>query len=173
MVDLKLNERGDLSVQTQSERSRFNVTFMMSKYPAFKIIWKQGDGSGIEQPENSIEVSFFADVSPEYDEVQLLRDNNELKQRIWILLRTELKDLKNRADFGTELIRAKHFDVTQNSTLTTVKEIVLDAVSGLLSNPSVEVKRRHGSGVFDIHNLTVFIMDDGVPVFDFDLSEVD
>ena len=176
MADLKIDNSGDLVMDKENPLPCFKLSFIVSDYPAFHLSFRQTSEETFMSKGNKPLSQFmltFAPGTPSYpDIVPVINGNDELKQRIIILLRTELGEITNKSDFGTELYTVKHLDITQQSTLDRIHDIVYDAVKDILNDPNVFVSQKYGTGPFFHATAAVYIMDGNQSIYDFDLSEV-
>ena len=173
MLDLLMNDRGDLVSAAPLKYPKLNITWAAAENPVLKIMFRMGlNKEEFTAPDNdTLKLQFLTDRPEPLNEINALRDMEELKQRIKVLLRTELGDIQDSSSYGTSLVTDKHLDITSDSTISSVQETVLNAVSGLLDEPSVIVERAFSSsGPFYCQNLNVYIYDGSDEIYEFELE---
>lgn len=179
MIDLKLDTRGDIILDETPDNSRIKVSFGISPYPILKITFRQqkeyDTDAEIYQPNssNKIKIKFKTIAMPTGNQVGIsCYDKEEIKQRIRILLKTNLGEISSKEDFGTLLNNYRHKDLTQQSIRTTIEEQVEADLANILENPSVMARHERINSIFYYQNLTLYIYNNDQPVCDLTLEDI-
>lgn len=159
------------------QRKRFGfpqlkLTWTESKNDVLKLCFDIGR-SMYDPPENrGLKLNFRIRNRKDSDIYSTVRKYEELCQRILVLLRTELGEIGNAPGFGTKLIQQKHKDITDESVLQEVHDIVLNAVERHLEDPSVIIRREKNETAFSCQNVNVYIYDGRKEIYHFELGGI-
>lgn len=172
MLDLLINDRGDLVSDSPLNYPKLNIKWAAAKNPILKIMFRTGlNKEDFSAPSDSFKMMFYTDKPEALDEAYSLRDNEELKQRIKVLLRTELGDIQDAVNYGTIIVKNKHLDITSDTVIASVQSAVLSAVSDILEDPTVKVERAFAtSGPFYCQNLNIYIYEGSDEIYEFELE---
>ena len=170
MIDLKINATGDLELKENIKYPSFIMDFNINKYPAFKLDFKQGKAALSQIEDNGFMLNFMTNGVKGNYRCYAIRDAEQLKQRIAVILKTELGDIKNLENFGTLIRTLKHLDITADSTLQAIHDMVYDVISSMLEEPSIKVVKRKKDGPFFCQNLDVYIYDGENELYKFEIE---
>ena len=179
MIDLKIDTRGDIILDKAPNNPRVKISFGISPYPIFKVIFRQqkeyDTDADIYKPDSSnrIKIKFKTVAMPTGNQVGIsCYDEEEIKQRIRILLRTNFGEISSKEDFGTLLNNYRHKDLTQKAIRTTIEEQVEADLVNILDNPSVMARHERVNSQFYYQNLTLYIYNNDQPVCDLTLEDI-
>lgn len=177
MIDFKLTNSGDFTPDSPNKYPSFKLTFVTGEYPVCRIVFRQGNVYDKETETLSLsnmqcKISFYVINEDEEDSIvaKTVLDDDELRQRILIALRTELNSLSNNLDFGSDLQLDRHEDITQQKTLDSIQQHVYEIVAPLLTDPQVYVRKELSSGTFYCQNVNVYIYDGDTPIYTYQLE---
>lgn len=172
MLDLQIDNRGDLVSTDPLDYPKLNIRWVAAKNPILKILFRTGlNKEDYSAPKDSFKLMFYTSKPEPLKEFNTINSTEELKQRVKVLLRTELGDIQDSSTYGTSLIADKHLDITSAAVVNSVQSIVLEAVTDLLDEPSVVVERAFSSsGPFYCQNLNVYIYDGVDEIYEFELE---
>lgn len=164
MIDFKLTESGDISLDKQVEYPKLNLKFGMSEFPKLRITFR---GKTRKQKKKShrlrIEMMTMTKEKKNSLMVPVLRDNEEISQSLAIRLKTELGELQNFfADFGSELSRMRHTDLLSEKNHERIKAYVTKAISDILLTDEAVIKTERvktQDGNFAMETLKISIQD--------------
>ena len=171
MVDLKMTNTGDILVVKQEQLPSFHLIWRNASYPTFRLRWKQGR-SKEEEDAHGFCLKIRTSEKEKKKVSKTVYDNDEIKQRIIMELRTEYGDIANRSQYGSYLSLYKHEDITSSAIIRRIKSAIEGVVEKYLSSPTVEVKHAYGTGAFYCQNLNIYIYDNGRPFFEFVTEEI-
>lgn len=174
MIDIEVNLRGDVVLKKTESRPALKLTIGKSPYPILHFPFKSGKNFSPPNPipPNSLSLSFDVGPYEQPKESYAIRDIEELRQRIMVLLRTELGEIHGEQTYGARIPTYKHLDITKPETLSQVQEHVYEMVSPLLTSPRVEVRRKKlPESHFYNQNLFIYIYDGKTEVYNFILEE--
>lgn len=164
MIDFKLTESGDISLDKQVECPKFNLRFGTAEFPKLRITFR---GKTRRQKKKSarlrIEIMTMARKKKNNLMVPVLREKEEISQSLAIRLKTELGELQNFfADFGSELSRMRHTDLLSEKNHERIKSYVTKAISDILLTDEAVIKTERiktENGNFAMETLKIFIQD--------------
>ena len=171
MVDLKITNSGDISIAKKEDLPTFHLFWRNHSLPSFKLRWKQGRSQSTKEP-HSFSLKFFTGRAVKKNTAKALYDNDEIKQRIIMQLKTEYGSVERNKELGSYLFKLKHEDLTTDYVRSELKAIVEDVVRDYLDSPTVEVKHAYGQGPFYCQNLNVYIYNNNKPFFEFASEEI-
>ena len=173
MIDIEVNLRGDVVLKKTESRPALKLTIGKSTYPILHLPFKSGKNFSPSNPvpPNSLSLSFDIGSYEEPKESYAIRDIEELRQRIMVLLRTELGEIHGEQTYGAKIPTLKHLDITKEETLSQVQQHVYETVSSLLTSPRIEVRRKKlPESHFYNQNLFVYIYDGKAEIYNFILE---
>lgn len=174
MIDIEVNLRGDVVLKKAEPRPALKLTIGKSLYPLLHLPFKSGKNFSSPNPipPNSLSLSFDVGSYEQPKESFALRDIEELRQRIMVILRTEFGEIHGEKTFGAKIPTLKHLDITKEETLSQVQQHVYETVSSLLTSPRVEVRRKKlPESHFYNQNLFVYVYDGKTEIYNFILEE--
>lgn len=174
MIDVEVNLRGDVVLKKMELRPALKLTIGKSTYPFLHLPFKSGKNFSPPKPipSNSLFLSFDVSSYEQPKEIYALRNIEELRQRIMVLLRTELGEIHGEQTYGARIPTYKHLDITKPETLSQVQEHVYEMVSPLLTSPRVKVRRKKlPESHFYNQNLNIYIYDGKTEIYNFILEE--
>lgn len=172
MLDLQIDNRGDLVSTEPLSYPKLNIKWAAANNPMLKILFRAGlNKENYSAPKNNFKLMFYTANPEPLKEFNTIRSTEEIKQRIKVLLHTELGDIQDLSTYGTSLVINKHLDITSDAVVNSVQSIVLNVVSDILDDPSVKVVRAFSSsGPFYCQNLNVYIYDGADEIYEFELE---
>lgn len=176
MIDLKINNTGDLILDRNTKYPSFCISFYQSTYPGFTIDFVYNKNKNTlptklaEAILPTFELSFETTNAVEEVKTNSVFQEDELRQRILIALRTEYGDLKNNETFGSLLHTMYHERITDETVLTNIENIVYDTVSTLIKNPTVIIERKQADHFFFCQNVLISIYDNDVLIYSFEYT---
>lgn len=181
MIDLEIDNHGDICMNKKKTIKKLKVSFFISKYPVFKAIIRQqkeydseADKFVADNTQGKINISFKI---PEDTRGNLLTENlhdeDELRQRITILFRTNKGELLSslKEKFGSEINKYRHQDITLEETRNKIADLMKAELVGILENPSVEVEHEYIDSSFYNQNITAYIYDNEQLICDLVIEE--
>ena len=172
MIDIEINNRGDFVSRNELKHPVLKLSWIINKTDALKLSFDIGRNMYDPPENNGLKLSFKIKNKEDKKIFSIVRKENELRQRILILLRTELGELVNNKSLGTEIVQQKHRDILDESVLKAVHDIVFNAVSGHLKNPSVKIRREKNETAFACQNLNVYIYDGKKEIYSFEIGDI-
>lgn len=160
MIDLKLDNRGDLVLEEPKKLPRLCVGFRMATYPTLNIQFVQGVGGRFQADSaNALNIQFHTAGKEEdwkkESSVSCVYGKDELKQRVMTWLRTENGEVKLRQALGSNLQYYKHKDIMDDSVSQGIASLLQKELEGLLDNARVEVTHETYEGNFYSQNINV------------------
>ena len=176
MIDFKLTENGDISLDTVIRYRPFQLRFTTGTYPKQCIWFDIRQETKIPRPDNSFCISFITEDT-ETDPVYMVSSCQDFKEKIQALkirLRTELGEITDFSTFGSSMELTKHKDLRDQATLDAIQSEVYDVVSQIMDTiGSVEVKAESAdktTGYFYCQNINVYLYDtEGIEIYRFDI----
>lgn len=170
MIDIAINNSGDFIFNRDFSFHKLELSWNYGKNEALKLSFKAGRNM-LDPPEkDGLKLSFNTNIKQKKKICIAAHDMDELRQRVLILLRTELGELKAEPGFGTEIVKQKHKDIMDEEVLSVLHDIVLDAASVYLKDPSVIIKKMKNDSAFSCQNLNVYIYDGKKEIYEFELE---
>lgn len=170
MIDIAINNSGDLVSQRPIKASRLKLFWNTSANESLRLVFRMGRNWEDVPSLGSLKLEFNTGKDITSPSCPAVHDEEELRQRIIVLLRTELGDLAMDPSYGTSLIQQKHKDITSSIVQAQVHDIVYNAVEDLLDDPSVVVKRMKNETKFSCQNLNIYIYDGKKEIYEFELE---
>lgn len=176
MIDFSIDNSGDLILERKNYIPKLNILFRKSSFPIFNLKFLQTvktmDTTNNNNYDFCINFKTYNNKDDGYDVVnRTVIDKEELKQRIRILLRTEQNELLNKEDFGSRIYTYKHLDILADSTITGIKQTVLNELSNIIDTESntvdVEVIPKISNGPFYCQNINIYIYLNNELLYDF------
>lgn len=172
MIDIEIDNGGDFVLRERFKFPSLKLSWAINKTEALKLSFDIGRNMNDPSENNGLKISFKIQNKINTDICSTVRKERELRQRILVLLRTELGELINASDYGTKLVQQKHRDITDESVIREVHDIIFDAVSDHLNEPRVIIRREKNDTPFSCQNLNVYIYDGRKEVYDFELGGI-
>ena len=166
--DFRINDVGEISLSTPRKYDRLRIDWYDSDYPVLRIDFEQGQEYPPRLHKNKrLRIDFNTVKGEEFNnrKVDTIHDDNEIRQRIAIRLRTELGDVALKPDFGTRLVTQRHKDILSEDVQKTIEQLVLSEISDILPNPRVFAIPTKTSGPFFCQNIRVIIYNDNEIVY--------
>lgn len=158
MIDFKLNDIGDITLNESENITPFRINFAAKKYSLFKIDFITKSIQENPNIKDRLKIYFNIDTAEEDKEYKIdyLTDDDETCQEIEIRLKTELNELSRYYEsFGSELSLMRHRDLINKSNHDKIAETSKSALSDINENISVNVYRTFSTGNFQIENLNI------------------
>lgn len=177
IIDFKITNSGDLILTNHKNEEPFRIDFFIDSFPIFNINFLQGEENTSKNviPNNCFNLKFKVKNElvgyEKAKKAKIVRNLEEIKQRILIKLRTEYGDLSYNKTFGTTLWQIKHLDIRNKDTISKLQKIVEDAIFPILSEPKVVLKKSKYDGVFFCQNINIYIYNYDELVYNFSLQE--
>lgn len=172
MIDIEIDNTGDFVLRERFKFPSLKLSWTINKTEALKLSFDVGRNMN-DPPENiGLKLNLKIRNKIDTDVYSTVRKERELRQRILVLLRTELGELINAPNYGTKLIQQKHRDITDESVIKEVHDIVFDAVSDHLNEPRVIIRRKKNDTPFACQNLNVYIYNGRKEIYDFELGGI-
>ena len=173
IIDLLINNQGDLILDKYRPLSKFKISFRQSKYPIFKIDFFQNTDY-IRTDNSSFKIQFKTTNLVAHEDIMnpTIHDIEELKQRIMILLRTEYKELNNNNLIGSKLYTYKHEDILSESVKNGIIDTITEELKTIVDNDTiikVTVSPELIDGPFYCQNLNIYIFLNDNLVYNFNL----
>ncbi len=167
MLDIAIDNRGDIISKTPQQFPTIKLKWKMTGESTFRILFKT---HGDKKKAEGFNISFRTSNDSIQTKTASVWGEDELKQRILILLRTQLGDIETQPDYGTELVNQKHLDITDQRVLQKVHDIVFNAVSPLLDDPRIYVQKKITEGPFYCQNIDIYIYDGKKEIYNFEME---
>ena len=178
MIDFSINNQGDLYLANFDNLSKFKfrVLFHVSKYPVFKLSFLQGKENNLEYSNSAFTLKFRTSnqiINKDLTNKAVISDE-EIRQRIKILLRTEKDELLNKEGFGSQVYLYKHEDLLADSTIQGIQDTIEDELKNILDlsgDNKLEVKAipKKANGAFYCQNINVYIIYNDELLYEFTL----
>ena len=164
MIDFKITESGDISLDKQVEYPKLNLKFGVSEFPKFRITFR-GKTRKQKKKSSRVRIEMMTMVAKKKNNliIPVLRGKEETSQSLAIRLKTELGELQNFfADFGSELSRMRHTDLLNEKNHERIKSYVTKAISDILLTDEAVIKTERmktQDGNFAMETLKISIQD--------------
>ena len=174
MIDLKIDNRGDLELRTQPRQPRFTLTFRAADYPIFSLKFMQGQTyEKAQHPEDAFALKFrIGDkrgLLEETKNISAVSEMEEVKQRVILRMRTELGETPLAPELGSELIKLKHKNLTDDRIRQQIVEKIAEELSDIIEDPQIEISHESYDGPFYSQNLTIRIYQKGSLIYSMDV----
>lgn len=170
MIDLEVNNAGDIVLERPTDFPKMDVSFVMAAYPALQIqfMTAKNEKAEVPLPETSLSIRFkINEDSIKGIGCSLINEKDALRQLIMLRLRTECGDIYNQPGYGSRINDYKHTDIRSETIRNKIASIVYDIVKDLLEEPSVIIKGEQSSSFFYCQNLNIYIYENGRLFFSF------
>ncbi len=174
MFDFKISDTGDLVLDETENIAKAKIKFGLSEYPVLNINFIQNKTSKkIDENPLRMKAMFSVNQKGKTENCQTVLDEDELIQRIMILLRTEYGSIPRDKKFGSYINTERHEDITDDGVLERIKSLVEEELTDILDNPTVVVKRVITDEIFGSQNINIYIYNNKLnPICDFKLEEL-
>ena len=164
MIDLKINNAGDLVTSNHDPLCTLKLTWKITDRPTVRLIFKTGPNVTEKDTSDNLAPPFILCIdtmrAADGKSVDACSDEEEIRQQIILMTRA-----------AARIVRAKHKDITDEAVVNEIYEAVLEQVQGILGNPSVVIKKEHlEAHPFSWQNLNVYIYDDDKEIYNFQLE---
>lgn len=159
MVDFEMTNSGDLKLSAAEKYPGFAIEWYESEFPVLRLDWEQQALPPESYDDDGFTLTFNT-VSRNNNLAMTalpVRHEKELRQRIAILLRTELGSTPLSPGLGTTLSLDRHEDLCSMQTLKSIQGKVIAAIKDLVENPSVVLKVEEKIGPFYCQNVGIYI----------------
>lgn len=176
MIDLKINDKGDLVIKDKEYVSSFKINFFAVGEPVMKINFITADNTQDFECEKHSQSKFrirFRTNQKDLSGGKLAKATNGkelLRQLIMTRLRTEQGDCCLMKEFGSKVHLAKHKDIMSDSVRSQLENNILSKISDLLENPEVVIAAEESDDFFYCQNLNVYIYDGEELIYEFQLN---
>lgn len=162
MIDLKIDNKGDLELRSQPRLPRFVLEFRHADYPIFSMQFMQRQGhEKPDKPKNGFTVDFHVgDKSGLYDEaknIHAVTGSEELKQRVIMHMRTEKGETRLASNLGSELARLKHKNLTNKRIRQEIADLIAMELEDIVGDARVVISHEKYDGPFYSQNITIRI----------------
>jgi hypothetical protein len=141
VFDFAITQKGDLIfIQSQIKKQPIKLSFLISNSTAKKLSFNIIDSDPTVSLSNGLKISFVIDELPYNKRAMILQDDSAKGQALKIRIATALGQLKYRSTIGSLLESIRHKPIYDKTTITDAQKIVLDAISDLVTNPTVIVE---------------------------------
>lgn len=174
MIDLEINNSGDLVLDDNKIFPQLRLDFVVSKFPTARVRFLQGnESSSAKATSGGALIRFHIETAKGSDgkTAATLSERDALRQLVEVRLRTERGDIVTNSDFGSKIAYVKHEDINSKTTQDELKAIVLDEIADILEDPTVVVKPEQCEGTFYCQNINIYIFDGGKLLYKFSLLE--
>lgn len=174
MIDFKLTESGDIKLNNSEPLGLINIKFNVHEFPVMQIQFgiENNFSPAIALNDNICKVNFkVKDKSiKNLKQIQIIHEDDALRQYIVMQLQTEIGDLKYYPSYGSQLNDLRHFDIRSETLKGKLQRMVEDIVNGLLINPSVEIKyEKNDNSYFFCQNISIYIYSGDLLFYHFSL----
>lgn len=160
MKDLFLTPRGDLAIENiTNNHKRLELNFITSKSNALRLNFFLEDSYQNKPTSTSLCISFAID-KPEYNkELQMISGNSYMEQAIKIRLASALGSIEGNKNIGSKLELVIHELIDKPNTLLNLEKIIKEAISDIIPNAKVYIKKPTSKYIDYSTNLKVYIVD--------------
>lgn len=159
MIDFALNNAGDIILDTKETYDIFKLSFINSVYPVFKTNFHILNNPPVKKDKRSFRLSFTTNQNEaNYKKIKTIHNDDEIRQRIMLKLRTELNDIFHHQNFGSNINIQRHKIIT-DSNLELLASIAQDAIQNITENDTyqVEAKQIKRNNNFVTENINLYI----------------
>lgn len=172
MIDLAISNSGDIAMSEKLTAPELKLSWRIGDYES--LILSFIIGRNMIDPEENTGLELFFTIGKEEDKKQcdIAHDIENIRQQVMMLLRTPREELPLSKEYGSDLYLLKHKDITSESVVDKVKEIVTEISSRYIKNPKILVKRTPTDSAFSSQNLNVYIYDKNVEIYNFNMEVI-
>lgn len=164
MIDFKINDIGDISLEEQKENQPLKISFSTSKTQKnLRINLRTQTKKTHKEKRNALRLDFKTTdfISRNKNKVSTVSGDEEKSQSIAIRLKTELNELQDFFyDFGSELNKMRHKDLNRIENIDKVRDYVENAIRDIVKNTPVQIiveKSDKKDGNFKLETLKITI----------------
>lgn len=170
MIDLKIDNKGDLKLETQQRYPRFTLSFRHADYPIFSLKFMQGQTyEEVKRPDDSFTIKFRVDdkrgLLEDAKTIPAVTDMDELKQRVIMRMRTEYGETHLAPQLGSNLAKLKHKNLTDEHVRKEIINQIAEELGDIVENPQIEISHESYDGPFYSQNLTIRIYQKGSLIY--------
>lgn len=164
MIDLKINNAGDLVTSNHDALCSTKLIWKMTDNPTVCLLFKTGISpiEKISKDNLAPPLEFYIDTdrSESGESPDSCGDEDEIRQRILLAIRA-----------AERIVRVKHKDITDEAVVTEVYDAVLEQVENILTAPSVVVSKEHlTEHPFSWQNLNIYIYENDKEIYNFQME---
>ena len=156
-MDFEITKTGDLAIVEKETADTFQVRFRIGD-PGLQVSFFLLPGAS-EAPSGSFGLSFSTANKGVLTGVSaaVIENDDELVQRIWIALATELGDLRNRADVGSKISLVRHKPLFSQTVLDELQLVAQNAISSLVSDATIVARPELGTGFLYCSHVSLYV----------------
>lgn len=161
MIDLKLDNRGDLVLKEPERLPRLCVEFRPAEYPLLNIQFMQEKPTENRKAENENTLNVVFKTSGKEEDfsdtltTDVVHGEDETKQHVMNWLRTESGEIPLFPDIGSRLQQFKHLDIMDTKVQEGISSLLESELSAFIDNVSVEITHETYDGNFYSQNITI------------------
>lgn len=166
-IDFEIDERGDFITTVSQQHKRLQLSWVNSNHSVLRIDFEQGQKYSERKIEGRLCLNFISDYStkPVKAMFATVSNNDEIRQRIIIRLKTEKGEMRLKRTLGSYLVKQRHEDIMAAEVQEAIESIVLSEVYGVLEKPKIIAKPVYTTGPFFCQNMNVYIYNDDELVY--------
>lgn len=178
MIDFKLDDSYDISLDPVNNVPRFKLQFSYTENPTFLIQFSvRGERQEITTSLPRFQIVFQTEDLSDKTKyaVSTVTRLNEIVQALQIRLKTELSEIPadEYSAFGSELVYTRHQDLVNETTLSQITQYTIDAIADILDDGyTVQsfAEPDDSAGYFYCQHVNVYIYDrTGTEVYRFSI----
>ena len=160
MKDLFLTPRGDLAIKNMTDsHKRLELNFITSKSNALRLNFFLEDSFQNKPSMTSLAISFSIS-KPEFNkEIEMITGDSYMEQAIKIRLASALGSIEGNKDIGSKLELVIHELIDSPNTLLNLEKIIKEAISDIIPNAKIYIKKPTTRYVDYSTNLNISIVD--------------
>ena len=173
IFDFELSNSGDFILQEAQKFPTLSIQWRQTTYPTLEIkfVYEKTEVNDFV-PKNTLSIIFTTDSYQQKTFTKtntLTTDLENLKQKIIILLRTELGETSLDKSLGTRLVLHKHRNMNLTEVLQDIHDLIKENLTDILDDPIVMVQPELRDGAFYCQNINVYINDGNKEIFNFSI----
>ena len=160
MKDLFLTPRGDLAIEDiYNSKQRLEINFITSNVNALRINFFVEDTFAKQRSANSLLLNFNVEKPLDNKELRIINGDLAMEQAIKIRLLSSLGSISGNLDIGSQIEKVIHNLIDKDGTITGLKKYIKEAISDIISNPTIVIDKVNSKYADYSDTLRVTIID--------------
>ena len=157
MFDFKLDNNGDIGLEDTAKTNKFKISFCMAENK-MALVHFMTDTDYLQDNGDRFCISFKTCLEEDGQKRALSTlDDETLAQYIWLALKTQLGEIEQRPELGSELTELTYDRPITAEKLAAIQNTVETLVKSVWPEATATAVRETGKGNMPYQNITVYI----------------
>ena len=161
MIDLQLDNAGDIQIESTVFHKSFNVSVCISDTSVQKIrFFSDFETKELGEKHQQQIRFYFNNDRNDAEQGKTAHSSGEELQAIRLRLETEMGDLLYNTSFGSNLWKLRHSIITDKENQYQITSLIKDVVNEIMPEAKVKVEINKGIGYFSMGTVAITIINE-------------